>query len=226
METLGSTTVICSDKTGTITKNEMTLKEIALPERKISITGTGYSPEGEFYEDGEKINEKDERLLKILKAGVLCNDTNISEVDGERKVLGDPTEAALLVAGEKADLYRDDLEEEYELIHEYPFDAQRKMMSMVYNHPENGIRAYVKGAPEVILDRSSHILTDEGKSILDEEKKEEIKKTVDEMAADALRLLAICYKDITTEEEFNQEQVENDLVFLGLTGMIDPPERK
>jgi len=226
VETLGSTTVICSDKTGTITKNEMTLKEIALPKRKISITGTGYFPEGEFYEDGEKINEKDERLLKILKAGVLCNDTNISEVDGERKVLGDPTEAALLVAGEKADIYRDDLGEEYELIQEYPFEAQRKMMSVVYNHPENGIKAYVKGAPEVILDRSSHILTDEGKTIFDEDKKDEIKKTVDEMAADALRLLAIGYKDITTGEEFNQEQVENDLVFLGLTGMIDPPREE
>ncbi|MBD3205890.1 HAD-IC family P-type ATPase [Candidatus Bathyarchaeota archaeon] len=224
VETLGSTTVICSDKTGTITKNEMTVTNIVLPNRKIEVTGTGYQVEGEFKENGEKINpEEDEQLELLLRTGVLCNDSSLIKESTRVNVVGDPTEAALLVAGEKIGYTKDKLEKEYELLDEFPFDSERKMMSSIRKGGEGGPLVYVKGAPELILQKSVSILTSEGRRELTDEDVESQKENVDNMAERALRVLALAYKETDRKEEYEQEQVESGFTYIGLVGMIDPP---
>jgi Ca2+-transporting ATPase len=225
VETLGSTTVICSDKTGTITKNEMTVKEIRLSEETIEVTGSGYSFEGEFRKNGSEIDPKEsEQLQKLLLIGVLCNDSNISDKDGSNSVLGDPTEGALLVAGGKAGLSKDELEEKYQLIEEYPFESSRRRMSVVFETPDNEKIAYIKGAPEVILERSNRIFTESGIINLEEGDRKRISSYVDEMAEKALRVLALGYKDFSeNKKDFKEDEVEEDIIFVGLAGMIDPP---
>ena len=224
VETLGSTTVICSDKTGTITRNEMTVTDIVLPNRNIKVTGSGYQVEGEFQENGEKIDPKeDDHLELLLRTGVLCNDSSLIKESGRVNVVGDPTEAALLVAGEKIGYPKDKLEDEYELLDEFPFDSERKMMSSIRKGGKEGPIVYVKGAPEVILQKSDHILSAEGKREITEEDFEDQKEKVDNMAERALRVLALGYKETETKEEYEQEQVESGFTYIGLVGMIDPP---
>ncbi|MCD6514418.1 MAG: calcium-translocating P-type ATPase, SERCA-type [Candidatus Odinarchaeota archaeon] len=220
-ETLGSTTVICSDKTGTITKGEMTVRKIYVNNSLIDVTGVGYSLQGEFLLDRSPINPNDDiHLYKALLIGTLCNNAKIEN----GQPVGDTTEVALVVVGMKGGLERNKIEEHYQRIGEIPFSSERKRMSVIYRVPNGKIEVYVKGAPEIVLERCKYILEDGKVKPLSEEKRNEINKINDSMAEQALRSLALAYKEIEVfSGEFNEEELENDLILVGIVGMIDPP---
>jgi Ca2+-transporting ATPase len=158
-ETLGATTVICSDKTGTLTKGEMTVREVFANNKKIDVTGAGYESKGEFLENGSPINlREDDELELLLRASALC--TNAS-CDGKR-VIGDTTEGALIVLAAKAGMAKKDLEAEYPRVHEIPFTSERKLMTTVHKTSNGNLEAYVKGAPEIVLKRCTKVFA-EGK---------------------------------------------------------------
>ena len=221
-ETLGATDIICSDKTGTLTKGEMTVRKIQVADEMLDVTGAGYEPNGEFLLNGASIDTKENSDLDLmLKASTLCS--NIS-YDGKR-VLGDTTEGALVVAAAKAGIEKENLENNYPRLQEVPFTSERKRMTTVHKSPEGKVFTYVKGAVEMILDRSKSI-TKDGKVVrLTKSGKEAILKTNEEMANQALRVLAVAYKELppTGIKKYTEEELESDLVFIGLVGMIDPP---
>ena len=221
-ETLGATDIICSDKTGTLTKGEMTVRKINVGNKIIDVTGAGYEPKGKFLVNEAPIDPKaDADLDLLLKASTLCS--NVS-YDG-KKVIGDTTEGALVVAATKAGIAKENLESSYPRLQEVPFTSERKRMTTVHKSPEGKVFTYVKGAVEMILDRSKNI-TKDGKVVrLTKSGKETILKTNEEMANQALRVLAIAYKELPTNEtkKYTEEELECDLVFIGLAGMIDPP---
>jgi len=194
VETLGSTTVICSDKTGTLTRNEMTVKCVTAGDRFIEVTGSGYIPDGDF-NDGDKVIDplEDEDLILLLRIGYLNNDAHLQENDGLWVVFGDPTEGALKVLGKKAGI-DDELKERYPRVGEFPFDSTRKMMSTIHTTPEGQRVAYVKGAPEIILDLSEKIQENGIVRTLAEDDRERTIRTMKYMAEDALRVLAMSYK--------------------------------
>ena len=221
-ETLGATTVICSDKTGTLTKGEMTVRQIHVNGKMVDVTGTGYEPKGEFLENGTPVNLKENgELALLLRASALCTNAHY---DG-KSVIGDTTEGALIVAAAKAGLPKKDLEDLSPRVHEVPFTSERKLMTTVHKTSDGALVAYVKGAPEVILERSTHILQDGQVKKLTVNDKKAILKANESMANNALRVLGIAYKDLPSDalEKVDEENYETNLVFLGLTGMIDPP---
>jgi len=221
-ETLGATTVICSDKTGTLTKGEMTVRKIYVNGKTFEVTGAGYEPKGEFLVDGKPISLKENPELELaLKANTLNANANY---DGKR-VLGDTTEGALIVAAAKVGIAKKDLEALYPRLHEVPFTSERKRMTTVHKTPEGKLVAYVKGAPEMLLERSTLILKDGKAEKLTAEDKNAILAMNEKMANDALRVLGVAYKDLPADavEKFDEENYESNLVFLGLSGMIDPP---
>ncbi len=225
VETLGSATVICSDKTGTITRGEMTVRRI-YTDRVIDVAGSGYIPEGEFLRDGAKIDPvRDTQLNEVLKIGVLCNNSYL-EYDKGWHIIGDPTEGALLVAAKKADVSQH-INEQYRRIAELPFDSERKMMSTINSTPV-GIMAFTKGAPEVVLGRCTHIYDGGEIRPLDSADKDRILEVNRAMAEDALRVLAFARRTFENEEcsEYTTACVERELVFTGLMGMIDPPREE
>ncbi len=247
VETLGSATVICSDKTGTLTQNEMTVTRLWVDGHFIEITGSGYSPHGEFYHEGRKINIADyPAALTALWLGVLNNDaeleiTGAQEMQQTYRVVGDPTEGALLVAAIKAGALPPDVKSAYPRESEVPFDSERKRMVTVHDvrepRPEDISPFYddhlrdwdviaVKGAPDVILDLCTRYQTmDDVSRPLTEAKRREILAANDAMTADALRVLGLAYRvehDVP-DEGAPPEELEQDLVFVGLVGMIDPP---
>lgn len=223
VETLGSTTVICSDKTGTLTRNEMTVKRIESRGRIMDVTGAGYVPKGEFLLGDEGIDPLDDDLDLLLRIGYLNNDSHLQENNGTWVVFGDPTEGSLTVAGAKAGL-SDSLKDAYPRIGEFPFESARKMMSTIHGTPEGGKVAYVKGAPEAILGRSVSIRENGSVRRLTEEDRERIQSAVMDMAREALRVLAMSYKDLPADaRDFEMEEIESGLTYVGLMGMIDPP---
>ena len=227
VETLGSTTVICSDKTGTITKGEMTVRKIFLTGRKVEVTGSGYKPEGGFYQGEEKVDPLEDRDLSLLlRIGALCNNSKL--LSGTSwKIIGDPTEGALIVAAEKGGLNVEKLNKDYPRVAELPFSSERKMMTTIHRMPDDKLVAYVKGAVEVLLDKSAMILGEDGPKPLTEADKERILEVNSEMASNALRVLGIAYRELPQEGiELVEEKVERNLVFVGLTGMIDPPREE
>lgn len=227
VETLGSTTIICTDKTGTLTKNEMTVRKIWIPDELIDVTGTGYAPEGKFLHKGNEISYDEMKELKLLmRTAAFCNDAKLIEPreDGEKwKILGDPTEASLLVAAYKSGL---NLEEELERIPritEIPFDSKRKSMSSIHQKEEKKV-AYIKGAPKKIISLSNHISKNGKIRPFPEEEKEKIIKIHDKLAVQGLRLLAVAYKNLPNDfTDYRPETVEQDMIFLGMTAMQDPP---
>ncbi|MBS7619975.1 calcium-translocating P-type ATPase, SERCA-type [Candidatus Bathyarchaeota archaeon] len=228
VETLGSTTVICSDKTGTLTKNEMTVSKIYANRKEITVTGSGYMPEGVFLNQGMELNPIEDGQLKLLLSiGALCNDAHLHEENNNWSIFGDPTEGALLVVAAKAGLWSEDLLKEYPRIHEIPFDSSRKMMSSIHKTPEGDNVAYVKGAPEMVLTKCTKIYEDERVRPLNlEDEKLILSKTV-EMAENALRVLALAYKKVSSNlTDYKVEEIESDLIFVGLVGMIDPPREE
>ncbi len=221
-ETLGATDIICSDKTGTLTKGEMTVRKIYIDNKIIDVTGTGYEPKGEFLLNGLPIELKQNKdLTLLLRASTLCSNATY---DGT-KVLGDTTEGALIVAATKAGLEKKQLETSHSRIQEVPFTSERKRMTTVTTSPDGEVFSYVKGAVEILLDNSISILKS-GKIVkLSETEKQQIVKINEEMANQALRVLAIAYKELPTTEsgKYDEEDLERDLIFIGLAGMIDPP---
>ena len=232
-ETLGATTVICSDKTGTLTKGEMTVRRIITNNNTIEVTGVGYKAEGKFLKKKKPVDPKENpNLNMLLGAGAVC--TNAS-YDGE-KILGDTTEGALIVAAAKAEITKKELEKKYPRVHEIPFTSERKRMTTVHKISEEKLMAFMKGAPEVILNRCTHILKDGEANKLAKKEKEKILKLNEQMASDALRVLGVAYKELSSikPEDFRElskteeinKQIESDLVFIGLVGMIDPPREE
>lgn len=224
-ETLGAVTVICSDKTGTLTKGEMTVRKIYVDDKVIDVTGVGYESKGEFLIDGKPVNPAShEDLGLILKAATLC--TN-AQYDG-KAIIGDTTEGALIVVAAKAGMTKGSLEKEYPRVHELTFTSERKRMTTVHKSSEGGLFAYVKGAPEIILERCANVMVDGKKRKLEKRKKEQILEMNEKMASEALRVLGIAFKELPmdTAEKFDEETLENNLVFIGLMGMIDPPREE
>jgi len=214
VETLGSTTVICSDKTGTLTMNEMTVRKIYVDNKIFDVSGEGFLSEGKIELNGKELKNLDEYkdLQLLLVTGVMCNDA-ISENDN---MIGDPTELALLVSAKKAHI--EDLRKEYKRIEEIPFDSSRKMMSTAYSIGGKKI-AYSKGAVESVLSKCSHIYTNGKVRKLTTQDKKNILKINEIFAKSALRVLAFAVKRMKE----NEKLIEKNLIFIGLQGMIDPP---
>ncbi len=218
VETLGSTSVICSDKTGTLTKDEMTVRKILVAGEVLDVTGAGYEPHGQFSRDGLAV-EPSGSLRKLLRAAALASDARIvhDEQEGRWRVKGDPTEGALVVAGAKAGLEKTDLDAQFPRVNEIPFTSETKRMTTLHTEAD-GVVAYSKGAPEIILDSCGHQLTSDGDAPLDAASRETILDTARRMADGALRILAVASKQGATLKNAEQE-----MTFLGLAGMIDPP---
>lgn len=230
VETLGSANVIASDKTGTLTKNEMTVLAVITASGRVNLEGTGYIPEGEVRrEGGGKIDGALHfELVRALAAADRASNAVLLERDGRWVVHGDPTEGALIVAARKAGLEAEALNARLERVGEVPFSSERKLMSTVHTDAEQEERllAFTKGAPDVLLARCTQELVGDEIKLLTAERRAEILKSNEELAGEALRTLAVAFrtlpKDVMKQEEFD-EHVEKDLVFLGLIGMIDPP---
>jgi Ca2+-transporting ATPase len=218
VETLGSTSVICSDKTGTLTKDEMTARRIYCAGQELSISGAGYEPKGELSSNGA-IVEATEAVMRLLRAGVLASDAHIVYGETEKRwhVKGDPTEAALVVAAAKVGLKKADLDGSYPRVHEIPFTSETKRMTTLHEGPD-GALACSKGAPEILLETCATYLTRDGEKPLDEPARETIRDAAQRMASEALRVLGIAEKRGATIAD-----AEKDMTFLGIVGMIDPP---
>ena len=224
VETLGSTTVICTDKTGTLTTGEMTLREIRTY-RKIEVTGAGYDPSGQFISNGAKLDPTEEDLARILKIGVHANNSAIERANGGWRVVGDPTEGALIVAAKKAGIL-DKIKDSSSRFTEYPFDSERMRMTTVDEVHREGYIVSMKGAPEVVLSHCTETTSPNGTRTLTEEDKRAILAEADEMAANALRVLALAWKPISITDPVEVNCMESGLIFAGLTGMMDPPRKE
>lgn len=233
VETLGAVTVICTDKTGTLTCNEMTMREVVVGPLRYSVSGAGFDPAGEFQLTDDTRDSQDsssaggDDLRLALTIGALCNNARVARQtasSGAWQVFGDPTEGALIVAALKYGLALDDSGRH--VLHEIPFDSERKAMSVVLHNPAGNIELYSKGAPEVILGKCTHEQFAGQVLPLTPQRREEILRSAAEMAARALRVLALAHRGglpADVEEAGNYAAHERNLVLAGLVGMIDPP---
>ncbi|RLE95203.1 MAG: ATPase [Thermoprotei archaeon] len=221
VEGLGSVTVICTDKTGTITKNEMTVVRVYADFKEIEVTGAGYVPEGKFVYKGSQIDPLSSRTLrKLLEVCLLCNDSKLIKENGEWKIIGDPTEGSLIVLAAKTGLDKSNLEKKWPRVDEVPFDSERKRMTTI--HLVDGKKeAFMKGAPEVVLSLCDRIMVNGEIRKMTQDDVEKILKKASELANNALRVLAIAYRELS--ENTPKNEVESHMIFLGLVGMIDPP---
>ncbi|MFO1418036.1 MAG: cation-translocating P-type ATPase [Methylotetracoccus sp.] len=218
VETLGCTSVICSDKTGTLTKDEMTVRKIWTTDRLATLSGTGYEPFGWLLSSGERVarSSTEERLLR---AATLASDARLARGAGDRwQMKGDPTEGALVVAATKLGLDRSELDTRYPRIDEIPFTSESKRMTTLHRTEDGGTLACSKGAVEVILEACGTVLGETGVRELDEDQRIGILEQAHELAAQALRVLAVAER-----RDAQLSETDHDLVFLGLVGMIDPP---
>jgi Ca2+-transporting ATPase len=243
VETLGSASTICSDKTGTLTQNEMMVTRLAFGQSELELSGEGYQPLGSFHHNGRAVEiDRFPQARLLLGAAMLCSDAQLEASDdkGEEagyRMVGDPTEGALVVAAAKAGLWRDEQEQLFPRVAEIPFDSDRKRMTTVHQVPDGtqpaigslplppntSYIAVVKGAPDVILDLSTHVLEEEQVVPLGKEQRERILQWNSQMAGQALRVLGTAYLPLeAVPNEAKSEVLERDLVFLGLAGMIDP----
>ena len=222
VETLGSTTVICSDKTGTLTENQMTVQEIYAAGEFYEVTGVGYEPTGAIQRNGEKVVLAHEPALSAcLRAGLLCNDAILIRQNGETRAQGDPTEAALIVAAEKAGMLHGDTHRELSRLDAIPFESENQFMATLHRGKDGHI-IYKKGALERVVGRCSTMLDASGtEKPID---RQTIHAAGEQMAAKGLRVLAFAQrKMITEQDQLAHHHVTRDLTFLGLQGMIDPP---
>jgi Ca2+-transporting ATPase len=232
VETLGSATVIASDKTGTLTKNEMTVRTVVTASGRADLGGTGYAPEGELRRDGQPVEDDALRaeVERALRAADLANNATLSHSDGRWSVQGDPTEGALIVAARKAGLSPESLDARFERVGEVPFSSERKLMSTVHKDAEKPERlaAFAKGAPDVLLPRCSHEIVDDEARPLTDERREEIRGENERLASEALRTLGVAFRSLPPGELEGEvdDHIERDFVFLGLVGMIDPPREE
>lgn len=223
VETLGSTTVICTDKTGTLTENQMTVNEIYLYDREIKVTGTGYKPEGSFKENDQEIDLANDKYLNLfLKAGTLSSNASINKKEEMWEVVGDPTEGALVTAAMKANISKKELEKSsYKRTGEIPFSSEKKFMAVSYKENDHEF-TYLKGAPGVVLNKCDKLLLKDNEvSELNEDIKEKLSNTNHEMASEGLRVLGIAYKE--KQKDNLEEDIEENLIFLGYAGIMDPP---
>jgi len=228
VETLGCTSVICSDKTGTMTKGEMTVQRIYVNDQTIKVTGIGYEPEGEFLGESDKIDPNNEELKTLLTAATLCNDAKLEkDTATERWIIkGDPTEGALVVTATKAKLWKEELEQQQPRIGEIPFSSETKRMVTVHVASGKKKMAYMKGAPEIVLEKCTKILSDGKVRKLTEDDRTEILKVNEAMARQALRNLGFAFRELAEAVDTYDEKIEKDFIFLGIMGMIDPPREE
>ena len=223
VETLGSATVIASDKTGTLTRGENTVVRLSLPLHSIKVTGQGYAPEGEFQLDGRlMIPADDPELFTLLKAAALCNDATLQREDSHWKGIGDPTEVALLALAGKGGITKAEAEAEYPRVREVPFSAERKRMLTIHREPEGGYVAFVKGAPGVVVQLCSTVLEGNQELPLTSNGRQEVLEAGSALARDGLRVLGVAYRRLARLPD-DPLQAERDLTFVGLVGMSDPP---
>lgn len=223
VETLGCASVICSDKTGTITENQMTVKEMYINHDYIKVTGDGYHVDGNFLLENQLIDQDYPNIKSMLLYGMLCNDAILQVKQGKYIVDGDPTDGALLITARKMGLFHM-INDDYKVIKEFPFDSKRKRMSVVIEDENKKRFLITKGAPEILLPRCSFYMDHHGKKAL--KSKQKIEEAVNEMAEKALRTIAICMKPLAKGEALNGAFLENELTFIGLFGMIDPPRKE
>jgi Ca2+-transporting ATPase len=225
VETLGCASVICSDKTGTLTQNEMTVTHLWSGGKTWTVDGVGYEPRGAFYHEEAVIAMNAEKALQqMLMFGMLCNHAELIEKKNEYVIDGDPTEGALLVSAMKAGYSRKQLLSQFEIVHEFPFDSTRKMMSVIVKDQGGKRFVVTKGAPDVLLGKSTAILWDERKKWLDRETIQGVQAAINQLASQALRTIAFGYKEISPQTVIiNETEAEKDLTLIGLQGMIDPP---
>jgi P-type Ca2+ transporter type 2C len=229
VETLGCATVICSDKTGTLTKNEMTVRSVFTMTGMYDVTGTGYGPKGEFLRNGAAVDPSNNADLgACLKAGVLCNGAELIEDGGAAKILGDPTEGAILTAAAKAGLNKDRLTAEFPFVEEIPFDSERKLMTIVRRRSADNLHiAFVKGAPDVLLELCPRVLDGGAERPRTDGDLARIQETIDRLSEQALRVLAVAVRTFEGEpDEYHASHIETDLTFVGLIAMIDPPREE
>ena len=223
-ESLGSATMICSDKTGTITKNQMTVTKIFAENNIFDVSGTGYEPLGKFSIDGKEINS--EKIEILARAGYLCNNSQLNEKEGKWDIIGDPTEGSLVVLGKKAGMKDEEINKRFSLVQELPFDSDRKRMTKIFSFTEGKkkkVEAYVKGAPDLLLRNCDRILINGKIKKLTPKDRKKILSVNNSFAESALRVLAFAFKDVSKIKKYSVEAVEKNLVFIGLAGMIDPP---
>jgi Ca2+-transporting ATPase len=222
IETLGSTTVICSDKTGTLTQNQMTVQEIDAGGKRYRVSGGGYAPDGKISVNGHLVDLANApALYECLQAGLLCNDSYLDVQDGNWTAIGSPTEGALVAVAQKAGLIAEKLEEALSRIDTLPFESQFQYMATLHDdRPQRLI--YVKGSIEAILKRCRQMLDEEGEAR--SLNPAPIEQTVDRMAKKGLRVLALAKKVVpASQSSIEHSDIEQGLTFLGLQGMIDPP---
>ena len=226
VETLGTTTVICSDKTGTLTQNEMTVVKVFVDEHILDVEGEGYEADGRICHEKEEVDEETvptlERLLEIT---LLANDAKLKRLEnGKLGVMGDPTEGALITLANKWDMYSKDYEEAHPRKNELPFDSDRKMMTTFHENIEkNPVVSFTKGAPDVVLSRCSYWEKNNEIVELNEELREKISEVNQKFSKNALRVLALAYRSFEKmPEEITVDEIEKEMIFVGLVGMIDP----
>lgn len=225
VETLGSVNVICSDKTGTLTKNEMTSRTIYADERLVYVSGVGYNPEGEFHLDNvEKFNPITDKHFELLfRIGTLCGTTSIEQKENQWIVIGDPTEGSLITLAMKAGIDIDDLKQKFPQIGEIPFTSESKRMTTIHRTPNNEIHVYVKGALDIVLERCNLIYSGGQIQKITEENRVKILKLNEELSSQQLRVLAMAYRVESDLNQNNYEGIDTDLIFVGFVGMMDPP---
>ncbi|MFN2511719.1 MAG: cation-translocating P-type ATPase [Pyrinomonadaceae bacterium] len=221
VETLGSTSVICSDKTGTLTRDEMTARRLFVGGQMLQVSGRGYEPQGKFSLNGTEV-EADELILELVRAAALSSDARLerNETGDKWEIKGDPTEGALVVLAAKAGLDKPELDAKFSRVSEIPFSAETKRMITLHETPD-GVTAYAKGAPEVIVPSCEFELIPDGKKPMAESRRTEVLEVAREMAAEALRVLAVAAKT-----DASVETAHKGMTLLGLVGMIDPPRRE
>jgi Ca2+-transporting ATPase len=230
VETLGSANVIASDKTGTLTKNEMTVREVRTASGRVSFSGTGYEPLGEVSANGSEpvTGALQLELERALAVADRANNVVLQQVDGRWTVQGDPTEGALIVAARKAGMESEALKARFKRVGEVPFSSARKLMSTIHTDAERHERllVFTKGAPDVLLTRCSEELEGRDRIRLTDERRNAIGRADEELAGRGLRTIGIAFRSVPAnvfEADEVDESVEQDLVFAGLIGMIDPP---
>jgi P-type Ca2+ transporter type 2C len=228
VETLGCATVICSDKTGTLTRNEMTVQALFAGGRVYSVTGVGYAPEGEIRREGVVVRDPASvpELHQTLLCGALCNSARLVHKSGAYSIAGDPTEGALLTAAAKAGIRREETESDFPFVDEIPFDSDRKRMT-VLRREGTGVAAFVKGAPDGLLDRCDSILENGGIRPITGDDRKRIHDANDAFGSSAMRVLALAKRSaVAFERPFSEDALEKGLTFLGLAAMIDPPREE
>jgi Ca2+-transporting ATPase len=225
VETLGCTTVICADKTGTLTVGEMTVRALSVPGHEFEVTGEGYAPRGSILRAGVGASDAEQlRLRALLTVFVGCNAAALRREGDVWKVVGDPTEGALLTAGSKAGLSPSDLEARQPRVRELPFDSDRKCMTVIRRGERGVHRALVKGATDVLLEHCNRVAREDRVQRITDDDRREITARMNAMAERGMRVIAAAYRDVDASElDASADEIERDLVFAGLAGMVDPP---